>query len=144
METKSKTSKGVLLARYFDRRAISSISQNPSFKLASVQFGYGFLDTSTEPAQVKPVPLTATKADITNVYIDRRPLFTYDENTHQIKIRCEIPASDESIPESGVNVNVACVLDDTGEAVAMLVGQLTVVNRDRGYLVTGIIETDLN
>ncbi|HDS1207881.1 TPA: hypothetical protein QDZ84_002908 [Shewanella algae] len=144
METKSKTSKGVLLARYFDRRAVSSISQVPNFKLTSVQFGYGYLDTSTDPAKIKPIPLTATKADITNVYIDNRPSFTYDENTHQIKVRTEIPAGAETIPEAGANVNVACILDDMGEAVAMLVGQLTVVNRDRGYLVTGTIETNLN
>lgn len=140
----NQPARAVLLARYFDRRALSMISASPSFRLKSVQFGYGFLDTSTTPALVTDIPLTATKADITNVYIDPAPSFFYDSTLKQVKIRTEIPAGAAGIPANGVNVNIACILDEQGQAVAMLAGQLTVVNSDRGYIVTGIIETDLN
>lgn len=141
--TKSLT-KGVLLKRYFDRRALSSISGAPTFKLGHIQFGYGFLDTTQNPAQVLPIPLTATKNDITNVYIDEHPVYTYDDTSYQIKIRTEIPAGITALPPEGANVNVACILDETGEAVAMLANQLIVVNQDRGYIVTGVIEANIN
>lgn len=144
MIEKSSIAKAVLLKRYFARRAISAISETPFFKLVSVRFGYGFLDVSTNPATVKYIPLTATVNDITNVYTDRTPTFTYDEVTNQIRIRAEIPAGGEGIPPEGVNVNACAILDETEEAVAFLVSQLIVVNSDRGYLVTGTIETNLN
>lgn len=140
----NQPARGVLLARYFDRRALSMISSAPTFRLKSVQFGSGFLDTSVNPALVKDIPLTATKADITNVYIDNSPTFFYDATLKQVKVRTEIPAGAAGVPANGANVNVACVLDEQGLAVAMLAGQLTVVNADRGYIVTFIIETDLN
>lgn len=140
----SVTNKGVLLNRYFDRRAQSSISSTPFFRLKSVQFGYGFLDTGTSPATVKDIPLTSVATDITNVYVDANPVFLYDAVTHQISLRTEIPAGAAGIPAGGVNVNAACVLDETGAAVAFLVGQLTVVNSSRGYVMTGVFETNIN
>lgn len=140
----NKTARGVLLAAYFDNRALSMISVAPSFRLKSVQFGSGFLDTTVTPALVKDIPLTATKADITNVYIDSSPTFFYDAILKQVKVRTEIPAGAAGIPAGGASVNVACILDEKGIAVAMLAGQLTVVNAERGYVVTGIIETNLN
>lgn len=140
----NSTAKGVLLKEYFDRRALSSISSAPFFRLKSVQFGYGFLDTATNPALVREIPLTAKKTDITNVYIDTSPTFLYDAVLNQIKVRTEIPAGAVGIPANGANVNAACILDERGIGVAMLVGQLTVVNSERGYILTGTIETNLN
>lgn len=140
----NSTAKGVLLKEYFDRRALSSISSAPFFRLKSVQFGYGFLDLSTNPALVQDVPITSKKTDITNVYVDNSPTFLYDAATNQIKIRTEIPAGAAGIPANGANVNAACVLDERGTGVAMLVGQLTVVNAERGYILTGTIETNLS
>jgi hypothetical protein len=136
--------RGVLLDAYFNQRALSMISLTPTFRLKTVQFGYGFLDTSTSPPLVTDIPVTATKANITNVYIDNAPTFLYDATLRQIKIRTEIPAGAAGIPVNGANVNIACILDDKGNAVAMLAGQPAVVNSDRGYIVTGIIETDIN
>lgn len=138
------TAKGVLLQEYFDRRALSSISLAPFFRLKSVQFGYGFLDTSTDPALVTDVPITATKADITNVYIDRNPTFSYDPASRQIRIRSEIPTGAAGIPVNGANVNVACILDERDQGVAMMVGQLSVVNSARGYILMGTIEISSN
>lgn len=138
------TARGVLLANYFDSRALSMISSAPTFRLKSVQFGAGFLDNSTTPPTVSDIPFTATKADITNVYIDASPTFFYDSVLKQIKVRTEIPVGALGIPAGGATVNVACILDDKGGAVAMMAGQPTVVNSERGYVVTGIIETDLN
>lgn len=141
---KAGIAKGVLLKRYFDRRSLSMINDQPFFKLVAVQFGYGFLDTSVDPAQVADIPLDATKLDITNVYIDRNPSFTFNPETNQVLVRTEIPAGVAGIPANGVNVNACCVLDEEEEAVAFLVSQLSVVNSERGYLVTGTIETNLN
>lgn len=120
------------------------ISATPTFKLKSVQFGAGFLDTSVSPALVKEIPITAVKSDITNVYTDNSPTFFYDSTLKQVKVRTEIPVGAAGIPAGGANVNVACILDEQGNAVAMLAGQPTVVNTERGYVVTGIIETELN
>jgi hypothetical protein len=140
----NQTARGVLLAAYFNRRALSMISATPTFKLKSVQFGAGFLDTSVSPALVKEIPITAVKSDITNVYTDNSPTFFYDSTLKQVKVRTEIPVGAAGIPAGGANVNVACILDEQGNAVAMLAGQPTVVNTERGYVVTGIIETELN
>ncbi|MGL5905110.1 MAG: hypothetical protein ACRCZA_00095 [Shewanella sp.] len=140
----SEPSRGVLLARYFDQRALSMISASPSFRLGAVLFGYGFVDDSVNPPLVDVIPITATKNDITAVYTDTSPTYFYNAQTHQINIRCEIPAGAAGIPANGANVNVACILDEQGQAVAMLAGQPSTVNKDRGYVVTGIIESNIN
>jgi hypothetical protein len=120
------------------------ISPTPTFRLKTVQFGLGFLDNTTNPPLVTEIPITANKADITNVYIDTVPTFFYDTTLRQIKVRAEIPSGAAGIPPEGVSVNVACILDGEGNAVAMLAGQPTVVNSGRGYIVVGVIETDIN
>ena len=141
--TSAETSKGQLLARYFHRRAQSAISPTPTFRFGSVQFGLGFLDGSTSPATVGDIPMDSTVSDITNVYTDVAPAYLYDEGTYQTRIRAEIPHGAAGIPAGGVDVNVACILDEAGEAIIMIASQLTVINSGRAYVVTAVIETNL-
>ena len=74
--------------QFFIQRDLSSIADSPFFKIATVEWGYGFIEQVNGQDSVKDIPTDSLGLD--TVLAENVPARSYPNNI--ITLRCVLPA----------------------------------------------------
>lgn len=115
-----------LMDRYFTIRDQSAIAAVPFFRIATVEWGYGFIEQVGGKDSVAMIPTTSTGLD--TVLYENVPDLAYVNNV--ISLRCVMPAG--VVPEGQVEeVSAVNIKDAQGNCLAISVVLPIPVTSDR-------------
>ncbi len=103
-----------LMDKFFTERDLSCIAQVPFFSIATVEWGYGFIEQIDGKDSVAPIPTDSTGLE--TVVHENTPDLAYVNNV--ISLRCVLPAG--VVPENEVKmVSAINVKDAKGNSIAI-------------------------
>jgi hypothetical protein len=106
--------KAVLMDKFFTERDLSAIAAVPFFRIATVEWGYGFIEQVGGEDSVTNIPTTST--GLASVFYENVPDLTYVNNT--IMMRCMLPAG--VVPEGDtVEISAVNIKDAKGNCIAI-------------------------
>lgn len=118
--------RAVLMDKYFTERDLSTISPTPFFKIASVEWGYGFIEQVGGKDSVAEIPTNSTGLD--SVLHENVPDMTYVNNI--ISLRCVMPAG--VVPDgSSESISAINIKDAKGNSLAITAVLPIPVTKDR-------------
>ncbi|UTZ44610.1 hypothetical protein [Vibrio campbellii] len=136
MTSTVKMESAALMDRYYDRRALSSISEVPFFKFDAVAWGKGFV---TYDENGKPVVTTipTNVSEIEGEFHRNKPLLSYTNGI--ITLRASISVGELPV---GVNEEFTALYatDDEGGVIAAFAVQPIWMNNKRSLVVEGTLE----
>jgi hypothetical protein len=107
-------SNATLMDRFFVLRDLSTIDNTPFFKIATVEWGYGFIEQVDGSDSVMTIPTTADGLE--TVLDENVPDLSYVNNV--INLRCVLPAG--AVAEGDVyNFSAISVKDAEGNCIAI-------------------------
>lgn len=126
--------KAKLMTRYFQLRALSSISDTPDFKIGDVVWGKGFLSIVDDSPVIDDIPDDISV--IQGEFHRSKPILSYLNGV--ITLRATIAKGGLA---EGVNseFNTLYLLDSADRILAVFVVQPIYMNRNRGITVEGVI-----
>lgn len=140
MTSTVKMESAALMDRYYDRRALSSISKAPFFHFTKVVWGKGFIvyDENGKPV-VQDIPTTVT--DIEGEFHRNDPVLTYTNGA--ITLRATI-AVGELPTDVNEEFSALYALDDEDQVIAAFAVQPIWMNARRSLAVEGVLEIGRN
>lgn len=103
-----------LMDRFFTARDLSSISEVPFFRIATVEWGYGFIEQVDGKDSVALIPTDSTGLE--TIVFENTPDLSYINNI--IGLRCVLPAG--AVPDGQVKtVSALSVKDAQGNCIAI-------------------------
>ena len=91
-ESKVRLDQAKLMDQFFIQRDLSAIADTPFFKIATVEWGYGFIEKIGGNDSVVDIPTNSQGLD--SVLVENTPTKTYPNNV--ITLRCVLPAGSVS------------------------------------------------
>ncbi|WP_035604494.1 hypothetical protein [Edwardsiella tarda] len=140
----SKHYSGMLLKRYYDARAESSIGIGKErFEIVKGKFGVSSFVTknaSTGKWEIQPIPLTATISDIHDVFAECDLIRSYADG--RILLRAIFPHEHLTADEEHQFTTLG-ITDREGQLVAVLCCKPIVLHKGRTFVIEAIIETNI-
>ena len=126
--------KAQLMTRYFDLRALSSISATPDFKFGKVVWGNGYVNSDGAEPVLLPIPDDVSV--IQGEFHRSDPILTYANNI--ITLRAVI-GKGALAGDVNAEFNTLYLLDGEGNIIAVFAVQPIYMNKTRGLVVEGTI-----
>lgn len=131
--------KAKILNRYYNRRALSSLPQNPcTFQFGQIQWATDLVDYVEGKPQLREIP--ADLASLQNVFHTNDAVYTYLNGV--IYVRATLPVG--ALPEGQQFEFTACgILDEAGGLIAVGLTPPVWVYSDRSMVVEFEIHTNI-
>lgn len=142
--TNSKHYSGQLLKRYYDARAESMIGiGSERFEIIKGKFGtsdFVQLNASTGKWEIKDIPLSATIADVKDVFAECELVRSYSDG--RILIRAIFPHEKMTADEEHQFTTLG-ITDREGQLVAILCCKPIELHKGRTFVIEAVIETNI-
>lgn len=104
----------VIMDKFFTERDLSAIAPVPFFRIATVEWGFGFIEMIGGKPSVTAIPTDSTGLE--SVLHENTPDLSYVNN--EINMRCVLPAG--VVPQGEVsNVSALNIKDAKGNSIAI-------------------------